>query len=831
MSRPSAEHKLLYVFLWLCLLATFVWASYVIFHEYRFSLNTDGAAADVLARLAIAEGRLVPQNWTYANGDLWILGPRLFLVVMLPWLGFGYLLHASATWLGYLYLLVMVYGTCRVLAPTRPRGAIIATVFAAGCFSTLNFEFSIGQGAYSLYAALALGMFGLVARQGDNVRLDRPSVATLLLVGTAAALVCTSNAVRGGVTIFAPLVAGWLAAVLVFSDRPWRERVLNLANATVASVITGAIVGTLLYKFWLLPSVVNSAGAAGIGLAPLGEMARRISLLPSAWFTYFRVAGTAWVWLSPLERVVQCLVWLISICFLVSPILVVTMPRRHSQPLVVFSWISLACYGATCAALVMGRNLFDGPASMRYATFAIYASACVLAIQLEDTLKKRSQIAAAFVILLCLTSVATIATWRDEWTTGGITYNQRMALIGSLEQRKISATLATYWNSEVLSVLSDGKLEALPVDVDGTYGLRRHAQNSPRVDTWAPTGTRQAIALTESEASSAVWSEIEGALGEPAQRYHSGPFEVWVYDKDIAKLFYGNEATVDAAVPPGQLMVGLSRSTLPDCKSEAPCTIAIVATNIGQHALTSGGTYPLRLGIQAINAQGNVVTHDAGRVDFPVPLHHGASERLEVHIPPSSNPEVAGYRLCLLQELVAWHCDRTEIGGDGVGTREILGTVAPPLEQQTPALDARRFHATLELQGRPLLNSNGADILVNVLVTNDGVGPFGSSTPPNGVNLGAHAIDESGKTVVNDLARAHLPQIAPGASARVTILLPIGQLLGYKAEILPVAEGLGWFDKWGTLPLIVGPFNHCKGMTSNMVCEATGKPLPSVPHS
>lgn len=111
-------------------------------------------------------------------------------------------------------------------------------------------------------------------------------------------------------------------------------------------------------------------------------------------------------------------------------------------------------------------------------------------------------------------------------------------------------------------------------------------------------------------------------------------------------------------------------------------------------------------------------------------------------------------------------------------------------------------------------------------VTNDGKETFGSATTPNNVNLGAHAIDSSGNVVDNDLARGHLPQIAPGATEEATILLSIAPTLGHRVELLPVQEGVNWFDAWGTKPLTVGPFAACRDTAVGKVCDASGKPLP-----
>lgn len=167
----------------------------------------------------------------------------------------------------------------------------------------------------------------------------------------------------------------------------------------------------------------------------------------------------------------------------------------------------------------------------------------------------------------------------------------------------------------------------------------------------------------------------------------------------------------------------------------------------------------------------------------------------------------------------------------GCGSSQPGNTSAASVDAQPPKAAASTkqtgsYHAELALAGSPAVTADGKDILVAVNVTNDGASPFGTqATAANNVNLGAHSIDSTGKVVDNDLARASMPEVAPGATVKETIRLPVDKIQGYSAELLPVEEGVGWFDKWGTKPLVVGPFKTC----SNKVCDASGKPLPVSP--
>lgn len=139
------------------------------------------------------------------------------------------------------------------------------------------------------------------------------------------------------------------------------------------------------------------------------------------------------------------------------------------------------------------------------------------------------------------------------------------------------------------------------------------------------------------------------------------------------------------------------------------------------------------------------------------------------------------------------------------------------------------LHAELALDGSAALNAGGKDVVVTVNVHNDGPRAFGTqATDTHNVNLGARAVDADGKWIVTDLARGTMPEVQPGQTVEATIRLPVDKVLGYSAEILPVEENVAWFDKWGTKPLLVGPFKACSSPTAGKVCNAAGIALPTV---
>lgn len=644
-------------FIWLCVAVTVALAVRVICQTYLFSLNSDGSTPLIITRLGITTGSFIPSDWIYANGDLWILGSRIFLTILYPIFGFGFGVIAAANLCSYIFLVVTVYGTCRLLLPKNHLAAAIGAVIVAGCFSSISFEYIVGEGAYALYTALALAVFALTSSKVFDRANLRSSTTTTILVSTATFIMATSNATRAAITVVAPLLAGHVISYmqrLITSTAQQRPR-HNVAN--VAASVLGFVAGSVIYKYYLLPTVYTSTGVSGFHLANLSEITEHVTRLPAAWFDYFSIAP--WHALSPLLSAIQLLMLFLSFCLIAAPLIVVVSPSTYGDRLTTFAWITLSSYAVSFAALVLTQNMFVDASELRYATFAFSGSACIVAALVAQQLDKHPVRGLLLTAIVCVAPVATIGAWHTIWTPGGSTFRDRMALIESLRAQHIGAFLATYWNSHSLSILSNGQVEGYPVGLNENYGLGQLPMNSPRKIIYGSAGRLQAVVLTRDQMSPAIAAAIASELGPAASQFRSNQFVVLVYGSDIVKRIYGTGTPIDTRIPSDHLGIELSQDRLPPCRSSSACIVNVQATNIGEHTLVSFGTKPLRLGIRGVDAQDRTVSPDLGRVDLLSPLSSGASEMLRVVLPPAPNADISAYRLCLLQESVAWHCGRT----------------------------------------------------------------------------------------------------------------------------------------------------------------------------
>jgi len=652
---PTASSRVAVALYALCLAVAVVWVTYALFGDYRYTFHSDGALKTILARQAWIEGRIIPREWVYANGDLFFVGPQIFAELLYPFTGMGYFNNALADWLSYAFLVAASLWTGRAVLG-HWRGGLLTGVLVASGLCAASFEFTIAQGAYSMWAALALLLGAGIAHASTTSW--RGSVRGWLwltgsmLLGLLGAL---CNPARGVISIVVPALVGWGAYCLFHTEGSLSRRLRRAWHPVVLAVIVGTIIGLLANRFVLMPGVNNFNAAARIGISSPADMLKHVHMLPYAWFDYIRV-GASWPSLTPWRRFLQLCLWGLAIAMAVSPIAIVLRAVRYRPAVVAFAWITLATFGIAVAALVVAPSLFLGTGELRYLTFGMLnALVTVVAVVLPTAApgSGRSRVAALVAIFAALlASQWSVESHPDSGQLGG-TYTRRMELIHLLESEHVGTFISSYWYSHVVTVLSNGAVEGYPVMMDPVVGPFAH--HMPRYIHPGTAGSRQAVVLDKSEVTPEHMTRILDTFGQPVSRQSTPFFDVLIYNTDIASLAM-RPSGIDTPVDPARLAVAVSPSTVPSC---AGCTVSVSVTNLGAETLTSAGLRPLVLGIYAVDASGERL-HGEGRGYFRTRVSQGRTGNIDVQVPPTSPEGTVAYRVCLVQEMVAWRCERTQ---------------------------------------------------------------------------------------------------------------------------------------------------------------------------
>lgn len=180
-------------------------------------------------------------------------------------------------------------------------------------------------------------------------------------------------------------------------------------------------------------------------------------------------------------------------------------------------------------------------------------------------------------------------------------------------------------------------------------------------------------------------------------------------------------------------------------------------------------------------------------------------------------------KLVLLTVALAGALNACSSGSDtsGGGANSSAAGNTSPTKSSKP-FTAADVKVQLAQNGAVSLNSDGTVLNVPISIDNQSSVDLDSSASPP-VNVGAHLLDGSGAVSVLDLVHASLGDIPAGAKKALVVNVPATQLVDHTLAIVPVQEGVAWFDTLGVSPLKVGPFKSCQTSdNANALCSADG---------
>jgi hypothetical protein len=142
-----------------------------------------------------------------------------------------------------------------------------------------------------------------------------------------------------------------------------------------------------------------------------------------------------------------------------------------------------------------------------------------------------------------------------------------------------------------------------------------------------------------------------------------------------------------------------------------------------------------------------------------------------------------------------------------------------------PVLTSITARSVITASGSPVFLPSKSLLRIPVEFANKGTLEF-TSSGDRPVNLGIQLLSRNGSVERLDFARVSIPHIAAGSKAIVAVEVPIAELNNRNLLILPVQEGVAWFDKFDVKGLEVGPFYACLDKERPWVCNASHIAMP-----
>lgn len=520
-----------------------------LFIGYEAHLHSDSAVRLILAQEILRTGELLPSNWHFVNGDLWLLSAHWFALPIIAFTKVSPFAHALAGLVSASFL-AFSFWTFLIALNTSFQSRIWVMAVILGGISGMVAEGLFGQASYSMIFAANLLLLAAVIRVIDYEQTTRH---WMILVALVIALQIATNPLRGIVFCVLPLtLALSFIAQKCYSTKQLVSD-LSSAETCIFSMRTySALVGVILVGM-LLGAIIRALLAPGLLQAPgvmsdflqinnQDELATAFSMLCKGVLASLGSRPSQTPALSPegIYHLLRLLLAVAALCLAVCAVLRGCADNRLGR---CFFTVFAASSFLLPAFICVGTNLVSlSPdiEGIRYLLPGIVLLLLLVFSESPDWLK--SPIKATLGLFLTLGLVISgypnlfmvdiASKWRVQ-ETDAYAWQSR-ELVSVLREQGLEYGYASYWLANSATVQSGDTVKVRPILLEGGLPIPRLWLSS---SYWYSPGawsgeTFLALAAEEAPLIDLAKLELEDLI--PNRVIRERGFEIWVFPVNLS---------------------------------------------------------------------------------------------------------------------------------------------------------------------------------------------------------------------------------------------------------------------------------------------------------
>ena len=485
---------------------------------FRDRLSSDAAVSLLLARHILDTRALLPGDWYYGNGDLWILGPQIVALPFVAAWGVTPFALACSNALGLALIFACAFALARAAGGRWPA-AVLAGCVTIALYSHFQREFVVEQLSYGwMSAKLMLLVAAAIVWLRDD---ERPRFGAIPILYAALLCVWTAeNPVRP--LLYFALPFG--AALLLRRMRP------NRAFAATTLMALGA--GWLLRRV-LLAHLEMVPGLESFHLVSPGEWLQHAGWLISGVKQLYgadALGAPGAPWLDAMMALLRAL------CF---PAMAIVLWRKAASIEADKLALETGALDLVLVALVLiaGSTLVD-PLSGRYLIPAWHLALVGLVVASADLAPRRWMVAllAAAFPLGGLLNAVDIARAHSSADVAGFPHPPPLdGLIGALRGSGLKRGFAMHRHANAATVRSGGEV----VVCDARFGPKPEPMRWLNEQACTAPETYDDgffFVLGPGETNAAREAAMRATLGAPANVISADGYAIWTYPKGTGRL-------------------------------------------------------------------------------------------------------------------------------------------------------------------------------------------------------------------------------------------------------------------------------------------------------
>jgi hypothetical protein len=496
---------------------------------FRDRISSDAAVTVLLAQHVLDTGTLLPRDWFYGNGDLWIVGPQLLAMPFVALWGATPLALACGNALGLILIFASTFALARAADARWPVAALAASL-TVSLYSHFQREFVAMQLSYGWMSAKLMVLLGLAIVWLKLAEIPAKRLRASAALIAYALLLCiwtVENPLR-------PLVYLVLPFGIVLALRPSRTSVstLVLALATLFALSVGALA-----RHFLLERLLMVPGLDAFRFAPASEWPSHLQRIAAGARHLYGGDALGVPQFPLLERMLG---WIRAASVLAVAVLVA---RSRTPPTGEGRWfrapfeIGMIDFAIIASVLVVGSTMVD-PVGDRYLIPAWHLVVVGLVVAARPLVQWR-WIATVFVIAFALGGVLNaIDIQRAGSSRDSAGLARPPELDGALDALRgtgIARGFATHRYANAATVRSLGELQLCDVLLDTTPRPARWINATSCFDaTSYANGFFLLLAADEKNATLAT--TLRATMGQPGDVIEVGDYSIWTYPAGTGDL-------------------------------------------------------------------------------------------------------------------------------------------------------------------------------------------------------------------------------------------------------------------------------------------------------
>jgi len=438
---------------------TLVLLLFISFISYRYGskwLNSDHSSEMVLSKLLSQENKLMSVNWYYST-ELRIIYQQIFMIPLFKLLSDWHLIRAITIFLNNL-LVILSYLFMMNQTNVKSKWIMLSSMFLLIPVNGVYFNIVLFGGFYSFFIALfflCMGIFLFLIKRTEKVN---KGINWFLILFLLLALVQGISGIRSFMDIYLPLL---FTCILFYKFKYTKDQFpVTLGILSIVLCIIGYFANILLYFVFNFESDLNAFwdSIQDILFQKLGSI---IWFLPQ----YMGFADGSALFTPP--GIFSVFSLLLSAALIIIPCILISVKSGKAKNIHFTQLFILLFFLVSVAYHIILYLLIESKyVTLRYfiPVFIFYIP--VLAVFFENSgLVFKGKIKTFIIIIICIT----------VFGQGGLKFQQlisaddlnagRQGYISFLENNKMNFGFATFWNANVTTELSNGKITMAGIEI------------------------------------------------------------------------------------------------------------------------------------------------------------------------------------------------------------------------------------------------------------------------------------------------------------------------------------------------------------------------------